>query len=462
MTLNHTLSGPAIVSSKTVQFSAHIFSLFTSTFLIVVSVLALAGCGRRELVPLPNRMATDLRLPLPREVMLDRVVDSMRLESLIGQLLIIGIDDVAGGEPVTEMSLGLQSALEQIQPAGIVLFSASIQTPAQVQDLILSCQGLTRIPLLVAADNEGGNVSRLTASEHMPATRFPSATLLGEAAGGLVRDGKEEAARLLAERWGSSIAAELRALGIFMNFGPVADVDSDQTPGLLGLQRRTFSSDPALVARLTAASVGGMLEAGVIPVMKHFPGQGAATGDPHESGITLDHTAERLSRVDLVPFEAGIKAGSPAIMTAHVSYPGITGTDLPATVSHEIIGELLRRDLGFQGVVVTDALNMDAVSSQGAETRVAVQAIQAGADLLLKPRNPVEVHAGLVNAVRSGMLSRERVEESVRRILEIKIDVGLFGPAPHLIGPNPESVLGNSRHQTLVQEIRDLARRARE
>jgi len=257
------------------------------------------------------------------------------------------------------------------------------------------------------------------------------------------------------------IGKELRALGIFMNLGPVADVSNEDQPGLLTVQRRTFASDPDMVALLSTAALLGMADAGVTGVLKHFPGQGAALGDPHTNPVSLAHDREQLDTVDLIPFKHGIAAGARAIMTAHISYPGVTGSSLPATISPEVINDMLRFELGFTGLVITDALNMEAARGGGSELEIALQSIRAGADVLLKPRDPTELHRGLVDAVDSGMISRERVEQSVRRILALKIEAGLFGPAPELVDPQPDEVLGSAAHMAVVDEIRRVARRGR-
>jgi beta-N-acetylhexosaminidase len=243
-----------------------------------------------------------------------------------------------------------------------------------------------------------------------------------------------------------------------MNMAPVADVDSQDRAGLLAVQRRTFGTEPRVVGELVGAAVAGMQDAGVSAVLKHFPGQGAASLDPHTTRVELPQTREELEATDLVPFRYGLASGARAVMTAHVAYPAVTGDDLPATVSRPIIHHLLRGGMGYDGLVITYALNMDAIGSSRSEGELAIAAILAGADMILKPVDPEQVVRELVRAMESGMLPRERVEESVKRILRTKLEAGLFGPAPVVFHEDPMERLGAESHRAVVDEIRQVAR----
>jgi beta-N-acetylhexosaminidase len=381
----------------------------------------------------------------------------MSVAELAGQMIMIGLEQTADGSPVLALGDRERALVGEVRPGGVILFGANFQTVAQVHALVRDLQRVTPVPLIIATDHEGGLVSRLTASGGISATVMPSETLLGIAAETLVERGEADRALDLARRWGKVIGAELRSLGVTMNMAPVADVGSPDRPGMLSSQRRTFGTDPATVAMLTAASVEGMHSEGVCAVLKHFPGQGGAVEDPHTMIVSLDHTLDTLRRVDLVPFRAGISAGARAVMSAHISYPNATGNDLPATVSRQLISGLLRDELGFDGVVITDALNMDAVARRLMGRDLAVEAILAGADIVLKPLEPEAAHAALVDAVVSGKLSRGRLEESVERILQLKLTSGLFGPVPSWVDPNAGARIGAATHQALADEIRAVA-----
>ncbi|MBU8914018.1 MAG: glycoside hydrolase family 3 protein [Spirochaetales bacterium] len=441
----------------------------TGMLFCLFSVITLGSCtppqarvpSAAETVPQP---AIQLNLNLPRvgDLLVRSLVRQMNEAELVGQMIMVGLEQDETGSAVTVVGDGERQMLRSIAPGGVILFGANIVTVDQVQTLVGELQRATDIPLIIATDHEGGLVSRLTSSGRMPATVMPSATLVGIAADVLVQRGQPEHATDLAREWGYVIGCELRALGITMNMAPVADVNNIENPGLLASQRRTYGSDPALVGELVAATVSGMHAAGVTAVLKHFPGQGAATLDSHTAPVALDHTRARLDQVDLVPFVAGINAGARAIMSAHISYPRATGGDEPATTSPQLLTDLLRHELGFDGVVVTDALNMDAVALRRDSVEVAMAAIRAGADIMLKPIDPAALHAALVDAVNSGMLSRERLEESVRRIMEVKLRAGLFGPSTLWTDPAATEILGSAAHQDLVEEIRSVARSRRE
>ncbi len=452
------------------------FSHFTSPtgvlsclFSVVALGLMLSSCSPRpEPITMPVVTASDraTRLsvtpPPVADLLVHNLVRHMSASELVGQMIMISLEQDEHGFAVTKLGDRERQVLRTVTPGGVILFGANLVTVDQVQVLVADLQRTTAVPLTIATDHEGGLVSRLTSSGEMPATVMPSATLVGIAADVLVQRGQPERAVELAREWGQVIGSELRALGITMNMAPVADVDNGDVPGLLASQRRTFGSDPVLVGELVAATVSGMHSAGVTAVLKHFPGQGAATLDSHTTTVILDHTRSRLSAVDLVPFVAGIEAGARAIMSAHISYPWATGSDEPATTSRQLLTDLLRNELAFDGVVVTDALNMDAVALRGNSVDLAIDAIGAGADIMLKPVDPVALHTALVDAVNSGMLSRDRLEKSVRRILNVKLLSGLFGPPIVWTDPAATEILGCDAHQSLVDEIRSVARSGRE
>jgi beta-N-acetylhexosaminidase len=433
-------------------------------------VLGAGSCsGRstpaRELSPTTSESESDnnnLVLPGAPELLIQGLVRHMSTDELVGQMIMVSLEQDESGLPVTTLGNSGRELLRTVTPGGVILFGANINSVDQIQDLVISLQQLSPVPLIIATDHEGGNVSRLTSSGGVPATVMPSATLVGIAADVLFDRGEPARATELAWGWGHTVGSELRALGITMNLAPVADVDNPNRPGLLAGQRRTFGSDPARVAALVSATVSGMHSAGVAAVLKHFPGQGAAELDSHTTSVALDHTRHHLDTVELVPFVAGINAGVRAIMSAHISYPLITGSDEPATTSRQLITGLLREELGFDGVVITDALNMDAIALGRSDLDLAVSAIHAGADIMLKPIDPVALHAALVDATNSGMVSRDRLELSVRRILHVKLEAGLFGPGASWTDPAAGEILGSPAHRQLVEEIRAIARSGRE
>jgi len=283
-----------------------------------------------------------------------------KLRRLASRLLLCGFDGKSAPPSLTRL-LG-QGA------AGAILFSRNVESPEQVAELCNEIHGLgapgDSAPLC-CVDQEGGRVARLKA----PFTEWPPMRSIGCAG-----------SSRLAEAVGEAIAAELRAVGIDLDFAPVLDVDTNPRSPVIG--DRAFSSAAAAVAELGAALIRGLGRGGVIACGKHFPGHGDAAADSHRELPTVALPAERLREVELLPFCRAIAEGVPALMTAHVVYPALDAA-APATLSRRILGDLLRRELGFGGAIVSDDLEMQALAGLGGFGAVACRAVEAGADLLL-------------------------------------------------------------------------------
>ncbi len=426
--------------------------------LLIAGVLASCAAGTEP----PSIKSTapsvaSLQVPSAGELLIDTLIRSMSTPELAGQMLMVSIEQGENG-PVTRLEESERAFLRRIEPGGVILFSVNLQSVPQVHNLVLDLQESASLPLMIATDHEGGLVSRLTASDALGATVMPSATLVGTAAEALRAEGDTAGIAPLAEQWGLITGRELRALGITLNLGPVADIDPPDGPGFLGTQRRTFGSDPELVAELVAATITGLHGAGVAAAVKHFPGHGSAREDSHESIVALTETETSLHAANLVPFVAAIESGVDAVMSAHAAFPTVTHDMRPATLSPRLLTDLLRNELGFTGVVMTDALNMEAVAALDSPATLALAAIEAGADVLLQPQDPEAVHTAIVNAVDSGRITRERLERSIRRILALKRSVGLLGPGVSWVNPNADTVLGSEEHRDYLVEVRRIAR----
>jgi beta-N-acetylhexosaminidase len=296
---------------------------------------------------------------------------------------------------------------------GVVLFARNIRDPEQVAALTASLPGL-----LVAVDEEGGDVTRLEAAR---GSSFP-----GNLALGAVDD------VALTRRVAAAIGGELAAVGVNMNLAPVADVVVDPAAAIVGV--RSFGSDPQLVAHHVAAFVEGLQEAGVAACAKHYPGHGEVTGDSHLELPTAEIDRETLFARALPPFAAAVEAGTRAVMTAHIRFPAID--EQPATISSPLLG-LLRSELGFDGVVMTDALEMRAIAGTVGLEDGAVQAVAAGADALClgaerSPEETARVVEALVAAARDGRLAEERLHEAAERVAELARWVSSPRPAHDL------------------------------
>jgi beta-N-acetylhexosaminidase len=339
------------------------------------------------------------------------ITGRMSLPEQVGQLLVAAV-------PGTTAAAGGAALVRAYHLGGVVYFGNNIASAAQVAAL---SNGLQRaassqhpaVPLLIGTDQEGASVARLNGV----ATEFPD-----QMAAGATRD----PALVYAEEKDS--AAEMRALGINLDYAPVADVNTDPANPVIGI--RSFGSDPALVASLTAAAVAGLQAGGVAATAKHFPGHGDTATNSQFALPVIHRSLREWWRIDAVPFQAAIRAGVDEIMVGHIAMPALAHSDLPASLSHRVVTGYLRDRLGFPGVITTDALNMGAVLDGRTTGQVAVEAVQAGCDQLLMPASLPGAYQALLAAVRQGRISRARVAASVTRIIALKLARGLFGQRP--------------------------------
>lgn len=331
-------------------------------------------------------------------------LQSLSLEQKVGQLFICGFDDIEANEHA-------RALVEQHQVGGIIYFRRNVRSLSQLSALSDSLQELAAAgdqpPLFIAIDQEGGMVARI---DQDGVSRVPGSMALGAS-------GREEDAYIAAQ----ICARELRSVGVNMNFAPCLDVNNNPRNPVIGV--RSFGEDPEAVARLGCAVIRGYQEEAVSATAKHFPGHGDTSVDSHLGRASVPHDRERLNRVELVPFAQAIREGVDAIMTAHVSFPAIEDSGYPATLSRPVLTGLLREEMGFQGLIVTDCLEMHAISKQYGVAEGAVLAILAGADCVLVSHTYTEQEAAIravVEAVRSGRIPESRIDASVERILALK------------------------------------------
>ncbi|NNG17788.1 MAG: beta-N-acetylglucosaminidase, partial [Gemmatimonadales bacterium] len=296
--------------------------------------------------------------------------------------------------------------VDSLHVGGIIV---SVGSPLDIAAKLNHLQRRSRLPLLVAADFESGTAIRLIGG-----TPFP--TNMGVAATGSESDAYDV---------GRITALEGRAVGVHLTFAPVADVNNNPANPIINV--RSFGEDPRRVARLTAAGVRGMQDHGMRATAKHFPGHGDTGTDSHVELPTITAGWPRLDTLELIPFRAAIEAGVTAIMSAHIAIPELDGGRMrPATLSPGILKSVLRDSLGFDGIVVTDALTMGGVVNKYGAGEAVVLSFLAGADLLLQPVDPAVAVGAMEQAVSSGRISHDRLEQSVRRVLALKAELGLF------------------------------------
>ncbi|MFI0933239.1 glycoside hydrolase family 3 protein [Streptomyces sp. NPDC021019] len=382
---------------------------------------------------------------------LRRIIAGMSLEEKVGQLFVMRVYGHSATDPdqadidANLKEIGVRTAAELISTyhvGGIIYFTWAHNTrdPHQIADLSNGLQraalaGRSRLPLLVSTDQEHGIVCRVGE----PATLLPGAMALG--AGGSRSDTRRAA-------W--IAGAELAALGINQNYAPDADVNVNPANPVIGV--RSFGSDPAAVAALVAEQVRGYQGAGIASTAKHFPGHGDTSTDSHTGLPVINHTRAQWEELDAPPFRAAIRARIDSIMTAHIVVPALDPSEDPATLSRPILTGILREELGYDGVVVTDSLGMEGVRTKYGDDRVPVLALLAGVDQLLNPPNLSVAWNAVLKAVRGGEISEARVDESILRILRLKSRLGLFRD-PFVSRRGVERTVGSRAHRAAADRI---------
>ena len=398
------------------------------TVLMFMTAFVITGCGRRSdawptATATPHPTATPVPTSEARTVDVDELLANMTLEEKVGQLFFVRPDALdpaqsaaraadASAPGVREMTEALGNMLVRCPVGGVVIFSKNIASPAQLREFLSALQSASKTPLFIAVDEEGGAVSRLAGAPGFGLPRHESAAVIG--AGGDPEAGLD---------MGRRIGAYLREYGFSMDFAPVADVRPQGAVGVIG--DRAFSDDPAVVSDMAAAMAAGLLEHGIIPVYKHFPGHGGTEEDSHLAVAVTRKSTEELRSCDWLPYLRGDLSRC-AVMAGHIAVPALTGDMTPASLSEILVNGTLRSELGFEGLVITDSLAMQAVTGSYTSGEAAVQALLAGCDVLLMPQDLLSAYAAVLSAVRNGEVSEARIDESVKRILSCKALAGLL------------------------------------
>jgi beta-N-acetylhexosaminidase len=374
---------------------------------LLTLVIFLMGCGASVEGHSDGRQDQDS--PGARENEEASLVSTMSVRDMVGQMFVVSV----GG---TQPDYYIEKMVRERNIGGVILFGYNMKSEEQVESLVGSLQTLSMrtepgVPLFVAVDQEGGDIA--SAPWVVPE---PAAAEVGSR-------GDPDEARTIAAKMGRQL---LRA-GINTDFAPVVDTGFGAAIG-----NRSYGEDPELVARMGVAAVEGFEEAGVVSAAKHFPNHGPARSDSHVSVPVIRHDAKTLQSYDLPPFEAAVDAGVPMVMVGHLVYPAVDPHN-PASLSKDAIS-MLRADLDFRGVIVTDDLAMAGAKGGGTPAEAAVKAVEAGADLLLvssPPQQQADAYDAVVAAVESGEIPRARVRKSVERLLEVKERYDLGGAGRH-------------------------------
>lgn len=379
---------------------------FLSVLLGATLALSCIGCGTTH-----NTDSTSQNIP-DKTDKVQQIVDSMSLEEKVAQLFLVQPEAIVDIGTATAAGDATNQAINKTPVGGFVYFSDNLQSEQQVQDMLRNVQKYSEdrigLPAFLSVDEEGGTVTRVASTGRFDVADVGDMAKIG--ASGDVQQARQA---------GETIGSYLSELGFNLDFAPDADVLTN--PDNTVVKKRSFGSDPRVVSDMSLAVAQGLAQHQVYSVYKHFPGHGATAGDTHQGYAYTDKTLDELKQSELIPFENAIQNNAAFIMAAHISAPRVTGDDTPASLSKTMITDILRGQMGYDGIVVTDAMNMGAVTEQYTSAQAAVKALQAGADLVLMPEDFQEAYQGVLDAVKDGTLTEQRINESVTRIVKVKV-----------------------------------------
>ncbi|WP_304942665.1 glycoside hydrolase family 3 protein [Vallitalea guaymasensis] len=368
---------------------------------------------------------------------IEEMIDGMTLEEKIGQMFMIDADSL-NNAPVTVLDDFGREVIKKYNLGGVIFFKNNIDTIPQTEKLISDIQETSSIPLFISVDEEGGLVSRIAKNPNMHATVLPNNKVIGDT-------GNPENAYKI----GQILGREISSLGFNMDFAPVADINTNPDNTVIGV--RSYGSDEQLVGDMVYNCVKGLQDENVSAVVKHFPGHGDTNNDTHLGSVVTNHNIERLREIEFVPFKKGIEADVDGVMIAHIKAPQIDETNTEASLSKKIVTDILRNELGYDGLAITDALNMGAIVNEYGTKEACIKAVEAGIDILLMPVPFEEGYSGVLESVISKTISEERIDESVRRILKVKFKRDLFNQDNT---KNAEEILGSKKNLDLLESIK--------
>jgi len=386
-------------------FSSKIEILLTA---ILTCGLVLTSCSNNDDPIVPP---TDEVEALLQKMTLREKVGQMfyiRMESLDPSIEWTTYDDLANIK-ILEVTENMRRTNEQYPVGGIILYAWNIEDETQLARIIPQIRSLNGSPLL-CIDEEGGRVSRIANNPNFDVKRYVSMDSIG-------RTGDPQNAY----ECGNTIGTYLKRYDFDIDFAPVADVNTNPENIVIG--PRAFSDDPAVAAPMVTSYLQGLKDAGITGCIKHFPGHGDTQSDTHFGYASTQKTWDEMLNCEMVTFRAGIRWGCQIIMTAHIGAPNVTGSDIPSTMSPIILQDKLRGELGYRNIIVTDGMEMGAITQQYTSAEAAVGSIQAGVDIVLGPRYFTEAFDAVVAAVNNGTISEERINQSVRRILKLRFEM---------------------------------------
>lgn len=343
----------------------------------------------------------------------EKIMAEMTLSEMVYQMMFVTPEAVTGVGTVVAAGETTKNAIAKYPVGGIVYFAKNFESREQTATMIQNTQSYSKIPLFISVDEEGGRVARLGRNQNMGTTLLPAMKTIGD-----TKDSTK------AYDAGVTLANDLKALGFNMDFAPVADIIINEKNSEIG--DRSFGTDADNVASMVGEITRGMEENGLSATLKHFPGHGSTYANSHTGYSESTRTLDELRGTEFKAFKAGIAAGADFIMISHMTLVNATEEKVPSSISKEVITDLLIGELGYKGIVITDSFQMGAITDSYTPGEAAVKAVMAGVDMILMTPKIEEAHDAIVQAVENGTIPKERIEESVRKILTVKCEKGML------------------------------------
>ena len=374
--------------------------MFIRLFSVLLSIMLFCtGCG----VSKENSKSDVVENKEPTvDDKVEKIVNSMTLEEKVGQIFMVAPEAVdKDGGSTTVFTENIEKEVEKYNLGGYILFAANIENPTQTQELINGFKKSSKIQPFIGVDEEGGRVARIGKNSAMGVEKIAPMAQVGKSLGKYIKN-----------------------LGFILDFAPDTDVLTD--PNNTEIGDRSFGNDPEVVGKMATEVVKGLQSENVSAVLKHFPGHGGSIGNSHQGFSLSNRTEEELKSCEIVPFKTAIENGADCVMVAHMSLPNVTGDNTPATLSKKVVTDMLKTELNFKGVVFSDSMSMGAITENYGTGDACVKAVKAGIDMVLMPENLEEAYNAVLEAVKNGEISQERLDDAVSRIIKAKIQRGII------------------------------------
>lgn len=385
---------------------------FIRLFSVLLSIMLFCtGCG----VSKENSKSDTVENKEPTvDEKVEKIVNNMTLEEKVGQIFMVAPEAVdKDGGITTVFTENIEKEIEKYNLGGYILFASNIENPTQTQELINGLKKSSKIQPFVGVDEEGGRVARIGKNSAMGVEKIEPMAQVGKS------QNYERANEI-----GTTIGKYIKNLGFNLDFAPDTDVLTDSNNTEIG--DRSFGNDPEVVGKMATEVVKGLQSENISTVLKHFPGHGGSIGNSHQGFSLSNRTEEELKKCEIVPFKTAIENGADCVMVAHMSLPNVTGDNIPATLSKKVVTDMLKTELNFKGVVFSDSMSMGTITENYGTGDACVKAVEVGIDMVLMPENLDEAYNAVLEAVKNGKISQERLDDAVSRIIKAKIQRGII------------------------------------